>query len=45
VVAQSAAEELVAGRLITTEQAEFAQRIIHQQIEIMLLSDCRPIGD
>jgi hypothetical protein len=41
-VAGFAAEELIAGRLITREQADFAQRIIAQQIHIFLVSGSRP---
>ena len=41
-VAEYAAEELITGRLITREQADFAQRIIAQQIHIFLVSGSRP---
>jgi hypothetical protein len=39
-----AADELIAGKLITREQADFAQRIIAQQLHILLVSNCRPVG-
>jgi hypothetical protein len=44
-VAGHAAEELIAGRLITREQADFAQRIIAQQIYIFLVSGSRPTDE
>ena len=37
-----AAEELIAGKLITPDQADFAHRIIAQQLFILLVSNCRP---
>jgi hypothetical protein len=44
-VAGFAAEELIAGQLITRQQADFAQRIIAQQIHIFLVSGVRPIDE
>jgi len=44
-VAGFAAEELIAGQLITREQADFAQRIIAQQIHIFLVSGSRPTDE
>jgi hypothetical protein len=41
-VAGFAAEELIAGSLITREQADFAQRIIAQQLHVFLVSGYRP---
>ncbi len=45
VAAASAAEELVAGKLIRVDQADFAQRIIAQQLHILLISNYRPASD
>jgi hypothetical protein len=44
-VAGYVAEELIAGQLITREQADFAQRIIAQQIHIFLVSGSRPTDE
>jgi hypothetical protein len=44
-VAGYAAEELIAGRLITREQADLAHRIIAQQIHIFLVSGARPTAE
>lgn len=44
-VAGYAVEELIAGQLITREQADFAQRIIAQQIHIFLVSGSRPTDE
>ncbi|WP_156927925.1 hypothetical protein [Bradyrhizobium sp. Tv2a-2] len=44
-VAGHAAEELIAGRLIAPERADFAQRIIAQQIHIFLISGLRPTDE
>jgi hypothetical protein len=43
--ASLAVDELVAGNLITLDRAEFARQIIDQQIQILLISNCRPTGD
>lgn len=43
--ANLSADELVAGKLITREQADFAQRIIGQQLYILLVSNCRPVDE
>jgi hypothetical protein len=43
--ADLAADELIAGKLIPREQASFAQRIIAQQLHILLVSNCRPIDE
>lgn len=44
-VADMAASELVAGKLIAPDQFDFAQRIIAQQVYILLISECRPSRD
>jgi hypothetical protein len=43
--ASYAVDELIAGKLIEPDQAEFARRIIAQQLSILLVSNCRPIDD
>jgi molybdate-binding protein len=40
--ADLAADELIAGKVITREQADFVRRIIAQQLHILLISNCRP---
>jgi hypothetical protein len=37
-------EELIAGKVIEPNQADFAHRIIAQQLEILLIMNCRPSG-
>jgi hypothetical protein len=44
-IASHSADELVAGKLITPEQWDFARRIIAQQIFVSLVSNCYPAGD
>jgi hypothetical protein len=44
-IASFSAEELIAGKLITQEQWDFARRIIAQQIYVSLVSNCYPAGD
>jgi hypothetical protein len=43
--ANLAADELIAGKLITHEQADFTRRIIAQQLHILLVSNCRPVDE
>lgn len=45
VMASYAADELVAGNLITADQADFAKRIIAQQAYVLLISNAYPAGD
>jgi hypothetical protein len=40
--AELAVDELTAGRLIMEDQADFARRIVAQQIYVLLISNCRP---
>jgi hypothetical protein len=44
-IASFSADELLAGKLITSEQWDFARRIIAQQISVSLISNCYPEGD
>jgi hypothetical protein len=44
-IASYSADELIAGKLITRDQWDFARRIIAQQISVFLLSNCYPAGD
>ena len=44
-MASYAAEELVAGKLITKDQFDFARRIIAQQAYVLLVSNAYPAGD
>jgi hypothetical protein len=43
--ASLAVDELIAGKLITSDQADFARRIVAQQLHILLISNCRPVND
>jgi hypothetical protein len=43
-VAAMAVHELIAGKVIRSDQADFAKRIVQQQIFIMLISGCRPFA-
>ncbi len=38
-------DELIAGNVVTAAQADFACRIVAQQIYILLISNCRPISE
>jgi hypothetical protein len=40
--ASLAIDELIAGKVIAPHQADFACRIVAQQIHILLISNCRP---
>lgn len=40
--AAMAVDELIAGKLLVPAQADFAHRIIAQQLLILLISNCRP---
>jgi hypothetical protein len=40
-----AVDELIAGKVITSDQADLAHRIVAQQIHILLISNCRPVSD
>jgi hypothetical protein len=40
--AELAVDELIAGKLIMQDQADFARRIVAQQIYVLLISNCRP---
>jgi hypothetical protein len=43
--ASLAVDELIAGKVIAVAQADFARRIVSQQIEILLISNCRPVSN
>jgi hypothetical protein len=45
VTASLAVDELIAGKLITSDQADFARRIVAQQLQILLISNCRPVAN
>jgi hypothetical protein len=38
-----AVDELIAGKVVAPEQAEFARQIVAQQLSVMLVSNCRPV--
>jgi hypothetical protein len=38
-----AVDELIAGKVIVPAQAEFAHRIVAQQLYVLLVSNCRPV--
>jgi hypothetical protein len=40
--AELAVDELIAEKLITEDQADFARRIVARQIYVLLISNCRP---
>jgi hypothetical protein len=41
--AEYVVEELIAGKVVAPEQAEFAHRIVAQQLFVLLVSNCRPV--
>jgi hypothetical protein len=43
--AELAVHELIAGDVISANQADFARRIIGQQLFVLLVSNCRPFPD
>jgi hypothetical protein len=44
-VAQFAADELLAGGIIRADQWDHAKQIIRQQTFVQLVSNCYPVGD
>jgi hypothetical protein len=44
-LASYAIDELIAGKLLSANQADFARRIIQQQAYILLFSNAYPAGD
>jgi len=41
--ADYAVTELIAGKLVTPDQFDFAKRIVAQQLYVLLVSSCRPV--
>jgi hypothetical protein len=41
--AANAVDELIAGKIVEPEKAEFALRIVAQQLFVLLVSNCRPV--
>jgi hypothetical protein len=43
IAAETAVDELIAGKVVAPEQAAFARRIVAQQLFILLVSNVRPV--